>query len=291
MNQTHEEELGRKVVWPAGQSRLIKKAIDSNKCFQKTMKGEVSAQVDHPHYWLNKQEDDQSQAAQARVSRSRSRSKNIMERARSFERGAAMQKAEQQQQQQTTRPVSRSGSFRNRSASGTRNNAMENNWNQLMDRPGSRTDVDSRRFMEVGRVNTQCWENKIHGSIENIPPRTPPPPRRDMQIMKQYREDADEGAGTPEPPPPPTRMHQMPKQEQMFPPPPCSAGSKLSEESVNMLSQDNKERSVLEWVHSTTQSRDEIQKELEKFAYDIAESVVSTMEKNSEKVRNILINF
>jgi len=35
VNQTHEEELGRKVVWPAEQSRLIKKAIDSNKCFQK----------------------------------------------------------------------------------------------------------------------------------------------------------------------------------------------------------------------------------------------------------------
>merc|ERR1711902_342227 len=68
-----------------------------------------------------------------------------------------------------------------------------------------------------------------------------------------------------------------------LPPPPCSAGSKLSEESVGMLSHDNKEQSVLEWVNSTTQSREQIQKELEKFAYDIAESVVSTMEKNSDK--------
>ena len=204
-----------------------------------------------------------------------------MERARSFERGHEAE----HHQQHTSRPVSRSGSFRNRSSSAARNE-MDNNWNQLMERPGSRTDVDSRRFMEVGRVNKQCWESRIQGSTENIPPRTPPPPRKDMNMIKQCRDEGEEAvtAGTPEPPPPPARMHQMPRQEQIFPPPPCSAGSKLSEESVGMLSQDNREKSVLEWVNSTTQSREEIHKELEKFAYDIAESVVSTMEKNSDKV-------
>ena len=137
---------------------------------------------------------------------------------------------------------------------GARNTAtanMENNWNQMIDRPGSRTDVDSRRFMEVGRVNTQCWEDRIHhGSTENIapPPRTPPPPRKEMNIMKQNRDEdmstpppppvprkevlggtptpprkevmggtptpprKEVLGGTPEPPPPPVRMHQMPRQ-------------------------------------------------------------------------------
>merc|ERR1719357_1151421 len=70
-----------------------------------------------------------------------------------------------------------------------------------------------------------------------------------------------------------------------FPPPPesDSKSSKLSEESVGQLSEENKENIVKQWVESTTQSAEEIAKELEKFAYDIAESVVSNMEKNSEK--------
>merc|ERR1719499_725955 len=60
-----------------------------------------------------------------------------------------------------------------------------------------------------------------------------------------------------------------------FPPPPesDSKSSKLSEESVGQLSEENKENIVKQWVESTTQSAEEIAKELEKFAYDIAESV------------------
>jgi len=93
---------------------------------------------------------------------------------------------------------------------------------------------------------------------------------------------------TPEPPPPPTRMTYPPntikEPEAEFPPPPESdTKSKLSEESVGQLSEENKENIVKQWVESTTQSAEDIAKELEKFAYDIAETVVSNMEKNSEK--------
>ena len=47
--------------------------------------------------------------------------------------------------------------------------------------------------------------------------------------------------------------------------------------------QENKENIVKQWVESTTKSAEEIAKELEKFAYDIAETVVSNMEKSSDK--------
>merc|ERR1719180_457411 len=70
-----------------------------------------------------------------------------------------------------------------------------------------------------------------------------------------------------------------------FPPPPESdTKSKLSEESVGQISEENKENIVKQWVESTTQSAEEIAKELEKFAYDIAETVVSNMERSSEKM-------
>merc|ERR1719348_1085903 len=69
-----------------------------------------------------------------------------------------------------------------------------------------------------------------------------------------------------------------------FPPPPVSDGSsKLSEESVGQISEGNKENIVKQWVESTTKSAEEIAKELEKFAYDIAETVVTNMERSSEK--------
>ena len=72
--------------------------------------------------------------------------------------------------------------------------------------------------------------------------------------------------------------------ETEFPPPPVSdSSSKLSEESVGQISEENKENIVKQWVESTTKSAEEIAKELEKFAYDIAETVVSNMERSSDK--------
>ena len=132
-------------------NRVIKKAIDSKGAtyHQKNTTITVRASesgsntnvasgqaVDHPHFWLAKQDNDQDdrgtnghhsqqQAPPARISRSRSRSKNIMERARSFERAAhdaAMGGGAGGEMTGagggTSRPVSRSGSFRNRSSSG-----------------------------------------------------------------------------------------------------------------------------------------------------------------------------
>jgi len=157
-----------------------------------------------------------------------------------------------------------------------------------MERPGSRTDVDSRRFGEIGRVQTAEWEGRIRGSTENLPTRTPPLKRRELNMKRNPDLDRGLDTKTPEPPPPPTRMTYPPntirEPECEFPPPPDSdTKSKLSEESVGQISEENKENIVKQWVESTTQSAEEIAKELEKFAYDIAETVVSNMEKNSEK--------
>ena len=86
-----------------------------------------------------------------------------------------------------------------------------------------------------------------------------------------------------------TADHREPESD--FPPPPVSdTNSKLSEESVGLVEEENKENIVKQWVESTTQSAEEIAKELEKFAYDIAETVVSNMERNSEKkVRSVCV--
>merc|ERR1712042_410076 len=130
---------------------------------------------------------------------------------------------------------------------------------------------------------------RIKGSMENVSLRTPPMKRKEINLKKNHDVERALDTKTPEPPPPPTRMTYPPNSikdpECEFPPPPesDSKSSKLSEESVGQLSEENKENIVKQWVESTTQSAEEIAKELEKFAYDIAESVVSNMEKNSEK--------
>ena len=55
-----------------------------------------------------------------------------------------------------------------------------------MERPASRTDVDSRRFAEtVGRVDTRDWEQRIQGNAPNdtLPVvSTPPPNRRQKDV-------------------------------------------------------------------------------------------------------------
>ena len=273
------DETGRRVVWPANQTRLVKQTLETNKTFANTFK-QAHEQAEQPHRWIHKTGEEEPRQANNRVSRSNSRSKNIMDRARSFERsGAADSRG-------NSRPASRAGSFRHRSPSGSRSNVDEM-WFQQIDRPGSRTDVDSRRFGEIGRVNTLDWEERIHGSVENIPPKTPPPKRKEMNMARQlYEEERTMATKTPEPPPPPVRApHTLRDDCQMFPPPPSTSDSrsKLSEESVNQLSEGDKETIVKQWVESTSQSTGDITRELERFAYDIAESVVSTMEKNSER--------
>merc|ERR1712106_689254 len=287
-----DSEHARKVVWPANQSKLEKQTVDTSKTFQNAFK-QATGQVDQPHKWLQKSEHDELEKkiekasfemrqGAHRMSRSSSRSKNIIDRARSFERAAAESRG-------NSRPASRTGSIasRHRSPSGNRGQVDEM-WMNQMERPGSRTDVDSRRFGEIGKVQTAEWEGRIKGSMENLPTRTPPPKRREINMKRNPDSDRGLDTKTPEPPPPPTRMTYPPntikEPEAEFPPPPDSdTKSKLSEESVGQLSEENKENIVKQWVESTTQSAEDIAKELEKFAYDIAETVVSNMEKNSEK--------
>merc|ERR1712123_70460 len=284
-----DSEHARKVVWPANQTKVEKQTVDTSRTFQNTLK-QSTAQTDHQHKWLQTSENEDVEKKTAfemrqsshRISRSNSRSKNIMDRARSFERAAADSRG-------NSRPASRTGSIasRHRSPSGNRGQVDEMWMNQL-ERPGSRTDVDSRRFGEIGKVLTSDWEERIKGSTENLPTRTPPLKRRELNMKRNPDLERGLDTKTPEPPPPPTRMTYPPntikEPECEFPPPPESdTKSKLSEESVGQISEENKENIVKQWVESTTQSAEEIAKELEKFAYDIAETVVSNMEKNSEK--------
>jgi len=286
-----DSEHGRKVVWPANQTKVERHTVDTSKTFQNALK-HSSGHVDQPHKWLHMSEHDDTekkapfemrQQVVHRISRSSSRSKNIMERARSFERAAAESRG-------NSRPASRTGSIasRHRSPSGNRGQ-VEEMWMNQLERPASRTDVDSRRFGEIGKVQTSDWEERIKGSMENVSLRTPPMKRKEINLKKNHDVERALDTKTPEPPPPPTRMTYPPNSikdpECEFPPPPesDSKSSKLSEESVGQLSEENKENIVKQWVESTTQSAEEIAKELEKFAYDIAESVVSNMEKNSEK--------
>ena len=86
---------------------------------------------------------------------------------------------------------------------------------------------------------------------------------------------------TPEPPPPPARLVHPPNTVTDFPPPPTEQ-SELSEESVGQLCEENKEQIVAQWVESTGR-QEELVHQLEKFAYNIAETVVTTMEQSSEK--------
>merc|ERR1712142_383170 len=281
-----DSEHARKVVWPANQAKGEKQVVDTSRTFQNTFSKSTS-QADQQHKWLQNEESEKKTAFEMRqscnrISRSASRSKNIMDRARSFERAAAESRG-------NSRPASRTGSIggRHRSPSGTRGQ-VEEMWMNQLERPGSRTDVDSRRFGEIGRVQTAEWEERIRGSTENLPTRTPPLKRRELNLKRNPELERGFDTKTPEPPPPPTRMTYQPntvkEPECEFPPPESdSKSSKLSEESVGQLSEENKENIVKQWVESTTQSAEEIAKELEKFAYDIAESVVSNMEKNSEK--------
>merc|ERR1712123_197844 len=284
-----DSEHARKVVWPANQTKVEKQTVDTSRTFQNTFK-QSTAQTDHQHKWLQTSENEDVEKKTAfemrqsshRISRSNSRSKNIMDRARSFERAAADSRG-------NSRPASRTGSIasRHRSPSGNRGQVDEMWMNQL-ERPGSRTDVDSRRFGGIGKVLTSDWEERIKGSTENLSTRTPPLKRRELNMKRNPDLERGLDTKTPEPPPPPTRMTYPPntikEPECEFPPPPESdTKSKLSEESVGQISEENKENIVKQWVESTTQSAEEIAKELEKFAYDIAETVVSNMEKNSEK--------
>jgi hypothetical protein len=147
------------------------------------------------------------------------------------------------------------------------------------DRPASRTDVDSRRFVEIGRLSTRDWEERIQqqGSTENLNAfRTPPPRRRELSLShattaaaagKAGEEQAGQqrrGVRTPEPPPPvePAAAYVAANRERSppLPPPPAAAnssgggGSWLSAASVNQLMSEEEDRGAIvqQWVESTS---------------------------------------
>ena len=225
------------------------------------------------------------------LSRSRAKSKNIMDRARSFERaGEAVGSAH------SSRAPSRQGSSSNipmqqlggrgshrRTRSPSAGRQIAGFWQTEVanqSRPQSR----AGRERSVGRVDTSHWEAAMaKAKDQGHPPKTPPQRRRELK------------APSPAPPPAPPpraaaaavvvledRVH--PDHDSTPPPPPPPPPPQESElNSIQSLSQEEKEQSVEQWVQQT--STQQAQDELEKFAYEIAETVVSTMEKH--QVRNV----
>ena len=255
-----------------------------------------------------------------RLSRSRSRSRNIMERARSFERAAA----EASGSQPGSRVPSRQGSFSNvpgqfrgrqRRSPSTGRSQLAESWNKSAEEnaAGSRPPSRAAREKSVGRIDTTKWEAAMAAAAEQAPPpKTPPVKRRqlkapspappaedDVRSFEQLRfpsriTASQGGAPTsswppqaqqdqyheqPPPPPPPPRDY-ITRPEDQLPQPPTS--TELNTDSIQSLSRQDKDQIVEQWVRqtSTQQARDE----LEQFALEIAESVVSTMERNNGKV-------
>ena len=241
------------------------------------------------------------------LSRSRSKSKNIMDRARSFERAA-----EAVGSAHSSRAPSRQGSSSNipqqhqvgqggrgpshrRTRSPSAGRQMADFW-QTEANSQSRPQSRAGRERSVGRVDTSHWEAAMaKAKKQGPPPKTPPQRRRELK------------APSPAPPPPPPQTAPMPPPRAIAttaapvvledrgrpdhestppppPPPPLPQESELK--SIQSLSQEEKEQIVEQWVQQTS-TQQQAQDELEKFAYEIAETVVSTMEKHQVKFSTI----
>ena len=250
---------------------------------------------------------------------SRSRSKHIMERARSFERAAADIAA-------GSNPPSRQGSLSNisgqvrgrrRSPSVGRSQLAEQWMHNRAEESGSRPSSRAAREKSVGRIDTTRWEAAMAAASEGQapPPKTPPvkrkqliapspAPRPDTDDHQQFPSRIVNGSPTSGAVWPSTRT-QHHEQQQHTLPPPRNYGSKvqdlpqpppsgeLNASAVQQLSREDKDHIVEQWVRQT--STQQAQDELEQFAFEIAESVVSTMERNnnalSVKVSNSLLNY
>lgn len=305
-SSTLENSHYKKVVWPNNAHHQQKQIIEEQQHHHHHQEFSNSHQADKPMAWMKNVANNEQHTAQAaaeaieldiqkkvwdattgrRVSRSRSRSKNIMERARSFERAAEAVAAGSQP---GSRAPSRQGSFSNglpsapsrlgrrqRSPSAGRNIAEF--WqNETNSRPQSR----AGRERSVGRVDTTQWEAAMARAKaeQPAPPKTPPQRRRELK------------APSPAPPPPPppreeirptfnnnrTRFQDHESTPTPPPPPPPPRQHEGELKSIHTLSAEEKEQIVEQWVEQT--STQEARDELEKFAYEIAETVVNTMEK------------
>ena len=228
------------------------------------------------------------------LSRSRSKSKNIMERARSFERAAETagsahnSRAPSRQGSSSNipeqQPVGGRGSSNRRARSPSAGRQMNEFWQKeaaSQSRPQSR----AGRERSVGRVDPQIqhWEAAMaKAKGDGHPPKTPPP---------QRRRELKAPSPAPPPPVPPPRAavvledRSCPDHEQT-PPPPPPPPQESELKSIQSLSQEEKEQIVEQWVQQTS-TQQQAQDELEKFAYEIAETVVSTMEKHQVKFSTI----
>lgn len=247
-----------------------------------------------------------------RLSRSRSKSQNIMERARSFERAAA--EAAGTDSPHGSRAPSRQGSFsqgmqmptRQRRRSPSVGRAMAEFWQSEANQQHSRPPSRAGRERSVGRVNTSQWEERAKVKDAAPPPKTPPQRRRELkapspappkepEVIRPFSRGGldHDSTPTPPPPPPPRAMKEdsvvkpIVSKEASPPPPPRPeepilktrrSGEELK--SIQSLSPEEKEQIVEQWVEQT--SSQEARDELEKFAYEIAETVVSTMEKHQQ---------
>jgi hypothetical protein len=313
----------KKVVWPSPHHDNAKEKQPQHHHHQHEafVNGAVSANnVDKPLAWMKDVASEhhhlqQSTAAEAameleiqkrawdattgrHLSRSRSKSKNIMERARSFERAAAEAAIGSNP---GSRAPSRQGSFSNvpggqargRRRSPSVGRQLADYWQtEATSRPASR----AGRERSVGRLDTAQWEATVAKAKANPapPPKTPPQKRRPMKAPSPAPKEPEispahqfprhnvnqdwphaaspirkdhERLPSPPPPPPPRHLKE-------------SSGTELSAASIQTLSKEDKDDIVEQWVRqsSTQQARDE----LEQFAYEIAESVVSTLERSNQ---------
>ena len=63
---------------------------------------------------------------------------------------------------------------------------VEEMWMNKLERPDSRTDVDSGRFGEIGGVQASDWEERIKGSMETVSLGTPLMERREVNLERNH---------------------------------------------------------------------------------------------------------
>ena len=172
-----------------------------------------------------------------------------------------------------------------------------------------------RRWPSVGRVDITPWEQRNNGASGAAPaPKTPAPKRRELSAPSPVpRDEPQQPVTFPREPTtmqwPPTKPEDSQRVPTPEPPPRktypantvslgagAAAPTPLNPTSIQILSEradEAKEQSVEEWVRQTSRQRHHEtseSSELEKFALDVAETVVSTMEKDMAQVRRQTTN-
>lgn len=219
---------------------------------------------------------------------SRSKSKSILDRAKSYERSTM-----NANEVSMSLPGSRRGSFSRRVQSPSMNgrigrNQNDNFWQTAVDgsdsRPHSRTDHDSRKWSSVGKLNTSDWEEKIRNAGKSSHQLQGP---RRIQYDRNLPYPTEGGNAS-------DQHHFQQK----------SSTSKTNSSSLNQLAQScSKEEIIEQWmrqsssnpsqkIHSANNEEEkglgskQNDDELRKFAYDVAQSMVSSMERTHNETLN-----